>query len=248
MYLSIPADVFKLTYNTRMLITILTLFPDFFLTPLQQSILKRAQEKGAVEIKVVNIRDFTNDERRTTDDRPYGGGAGMVMKVEPIAKALESLGLHEKAEGRKVRTILTSAKGKRFEQASAKQYALLDELVIICGHYEGVDERVAENLIDEEVRIGEYVLSGGEPAALVMVDAVTRLLPGVLGNEESTQGESHEVEGVGGYPQYTRPEEFQGWKVPEILLQGHHAEIEKWREKKRPKLNEEIDTTESILE
>lgn len=219
-----------------MQITILTIFPEFFTTPLQQSIIKRAQEKGSVQIKVVNIRDFTDDERQTTDDRPYGGGAGMVMKVEPIAKALESMKLPSQDAQRKVRTILTSAKGKNFEQASAKKYAELEELVIICGHYEGVDERVAENLVDEEVRIGDYVLSGGETAALVMVDAITRLLPGVLGNENSNKGESHETEGVGGYPQYTRPEKFQGWKVPEILLQGNHAEIEKWRKEKRPKL------------
>lgn len=211
-----------------MTITILTLFPDFFTSALQASILKRAQVQGQVTFNIVNIRDFSQDKHKVTDDRPFGGGPGMVMKVEPIALALESLPQSDKSK-----TILTSAKGKLFNQQTAAAYAELDSLTIICGHYEGVDERVAEHLIDEEVRIGNYVLTGGEPAALVIADAVTRLLPGVLGNEASPQGESHSEPNKLGYPQYTRPEEFRGWKVPEVLLGGHHREIEAWREAHR---------------
>ncbi len=210
-----------------MTITLLTLFPEFFVSPLQESILKRAQQKGLVEYKIVNIRDFAQDKHKVTDDRPFGGGPGMVMKVEPIALALESIGVSKGQANSRI--ILTSAKGSLFAQQTAVEYSNVEHLVIICGHYEGVDERVAENLIDEEVRIGNYVLTGGEPASVVMIDAVTRLLPGVLGNEASPVNESHSVSGKLGHPQYTRPEEFRGWKVPEILLGGHHAEIEKWR-------------------
>ena len=222
-----------------MKLTILTLFPTFFDSPFQASILKRAQESQAVEFRVVDIRDSATDKHRVTDDRPDGGGAGMVVNVEPIYKALKDV-LGEEPEGHRLRNIqthawksrviLTSAKGKLFTQSSAQQYSKLEHLVIICGHYEGVDERVAEHLIDEEVRIGDYVLTGGEPAALVMADAVTRLLPDVLGNEESTVGESHSVPGFLAHPQYTRPEEFLGWKVPEVLLTGHHGQITEWRQ------------------
>jgi tRNA (guanine37-N1)-methyltransferase len=211
-----------------MIIHLLTLFPEFFESPLQESILKRAQAKNAVQFNIVNIRDFASDKHQTTDDRPYGGGPGMVMKVEPIALALQSL-----KTGTNTKKILTSAKGKMFSQPLAQEYAKLDDLVIICGHYEGVDERVdervVEHLIDEEVRIGDYVLTGGEPAAVVITDAVTRLLPGVLGNEASNEGESHSKPGFFAHPQYTRPEEFQGMRVPDVLLSGHHAEIAKWR-------------------
>lgn len=222
-----------------MKLTILTLFPEFFTTPFQASILKRAQEGNVVEFNVVNIRDFAVDKHHVTDDRPYGGGPGMVMKVEPIFAALENVLGCDPAQHRqhnretqewKARVILTSAKGKLFSQSSAQQYGKLEHLVILCGHYEGVDERVAEYLVDEEVRIGDYVLTGGEPAAIVMADAVTRLLPGVLGNEESNIGESHSVPGFLAHPQYTRPTEFHEWKVPDILLTGHHANITDWRE------------------
>lgn len=223
-----------------MKLSILTLFPTFFETPFQASILKRAQENGAIEFQIVNIRDFATDKHKVTDDRPYGGGPGMVMKVDTIFNALSGI-LGEPADEHrqknrllpapKTRVLLTSAKGKLFTQASARQYSELDHLVIICGHYEGVDERVAEHLVDEEVRIGDYVLTGGEPAAVVMADAVTRLLPTVLGNDESTVGESHSTPGFLAHPQYTRPEEFQGWKVPEILLTGHHAQITDWRQR-----------------
>jgi tRNA (guanine37-N1)-methyltransferase len=214
-----------------MRITFLTLFPDFFQTPLQSSILKRAAEKELTEFNVVNIRDFATDAYQTTDDRPFGGGPGMVMKIEPIDKALASLGL--KKGGEKSRIILTSAKGELFKQSTARSLSALDDLVIICGHYEGVDERVAQNLIDQEMSIGEFVLTGGEVAALVMADAVARLIPGVLGNELSNQGESHDQPGVLGFPQYTRPPEYNGWSVPEILLSGDHAAIKKWREEQR---------------
>jgi tRNA (guanine37-N1)-methyltransferase len=216
-----------------MTIHILTIFPDFFDSALNESILKRAQKDGTVTFNVINIRDFSTDKHKITDDRPYGGGPGMVMKVEPIARALESIGAKKGTSGKKI--LLTSAKGSLFTQQIAAGYSELNEIIIICGHYEGVDERVAEHLIDEEVRIGDYVLTGGEPAAVVMADAVTRLLPGVLGNEDSNKNESHSEPGKLGHPQYTRPEEFQGWKVPEVLLQGHHKEIEKWREEQKQK-------------
>lgn len=214
-----------------MKITILTLFPEYFQTPLRSSILHRAQEKNLLDFSVINIRDYAHDPHHITDDRPYGGGAGMVMKVEPIAEALEKLPV---TANRYV--ILTSAKGNHFTQEKAQLFSEKEELIIICGHYEGVDERVSEHLIDEEIRIGDYVLTGGEPASLVIADAVSRLLPGVLGNEESLDFESHTVSGVGAHPQYTRPEVFQGWQVPPVLLQGNHKEIEKWRKEKQRKL------------
>jgi len=209
-----------------MTITILTLFPDFFIGPLSESILKRAQAKNLVQIKIVNLRDYATDQHQTTDDRPFGGGPGMVMKVEPIAKALAEIKVKSKV-------VLTSAKGTLFTQQRAQDYSQLNDLVIICGHYEGVDERVAEHLVDEEIRIGDYVLTGGEAAAAVITDAVTRLIPGVLGNEVSNQGESHSQPGVMSYPQYTRPEVYNGWEVPPVLLTGDHAAIKKWREEQK---------------
>lgn len=216
-----------------MTITILTLFPDFFTSPLQSSIIKRAQAAGVVNVKIVNIRDYATDKHRVTDDRPFGGGPGMVMKVEPIDKALQALNLRKETLNHKI--VLTSAKGNLFTQAQARKFSELEELTIICGHYEGVDERVAEQLIDEEVRVGDYVLTGGEPAALIMLDAVTRLLPGALGNEASPNDESHTEPGILGFPQYTRPEEYNGWKVPEVLLTGHHQDISDWRDSQKKK-------------
>jgi tRNA (guanine37-N1)-methyltransferase len=218
-------------YNVHMQLTILTLFPEYFTSPLQSSIIHRAQLSEAVKFNIVNIRDFATDKHHTTDDRPFGGGAGMVMKIEPIDLALRSLGL----EKNNTKIVLTSAKGKLFNQQIAESFAKLEELVIICGHYEGVDERVAEHLIDEEIRIGDFVLTGGEGAALVIADAVTRLLPKVLGNPNSLDGESHQTEGQFGYPQYTRPEKYEGWVVPETLLGGNHKEIEYWRQSARKK-------------
>lgn len=221
-----------------MKLSILTLFPDFFGSVFASSILKRAAARGIVAYEVLNIRDFTTDKHRVTDDRPYGGGPGMVMKIEPIYAALTAvLGqdpVVQRAENRrlsrpKVQTILTSAKGRLFDQAQALQYRQLDHLVVICGHYEGVDERVADHLVDQEVRIGDYVLTGGEPAAVVIADAVTRLLPEALGNQQSIEGESHSQPGFLAHPQYTRPPIFQGWSVPTVLLDGHHAQITDWR-------------------
>lgn len=217
-------------------IHILTIFPDYFVTPLQTSILKRAVEARVVGYHPIDIRDFTTDKHRTTDDHPYGGGAGMVMKIEPIDRALESLGEH------KGHVILTSAKGRRFTQEDARRLAGMQNITIIAGHYEGVDERVAEHLVNEELRIGDYVLTGGEPAALVMIDAIVRLLPGVLGNEQSLAGESHDSPGKLSHPQFTRPEDYKGWCVPAELLSGSHAIIETWRTQRGRMENDESDT------
>jgi len=214
-----------------MTINILTLFPNFFSSPLAESMIKRAIDADLVTINVVNIRDFTTDKHHVTDERPFGGGPGMVMKVEPIDLALKSLKLSDDKFISQV--LLTSAKGKLFTQQLALDYANLQEITIICGHYEGVDQRVADYLADDEIRIGDYVMTGGESAALVITDVVTRLIPGVLGNEMSNQNESHHQPGVMGYPQYTRPENYQGWSVPPVLLTGDHKKITAWREENR---------------
>ncbi len=191
-----------------------------------ESIIKRALEKKLIDVNVINLRDFTNDKHKTVDDTPFGGGAGMVMKVEPIFEAIESL---KSETNSKSHTILFSAKGKKYTQADAARLSQYDNLTLICGRYEGVDERVAQNIADEEISIGDYVLTGGEIPAMAVVDSVARLIPGVLGNEESPKDESHSEEGYLEYPQFTRPENFNDWKVPEVLLSGNHKEIEKWR-------------------
>jgi tRNA (guanine37-N1)-methyltransferase len=214
---------------------ILTIFPEIFDSYFGESIIKRAKENGAVEIETHNLRDYTENKHRNVDDTPYGGGAGMVMRVEPIFNCINSLKAKSQkpdsaAGGLKARTILFSAKGKRYTQKDARRLAGYDQLILICGRYEGVDERVAEHLVDEEISIGDFVLTGGEIPAMLVVDSVTRLLPGVLGNEESAVFESHSEDGYLEYAQYTKPEEFEGWKVPEVLLSGNHKEIEKWRE------------------
>ncbi|PIR58602.1 MAG: tRNA (guanosine(37)-N1)-methyltransferase TrmD [Candidatus Pacebacteria bacterium CG10_big_fil_rev_8_21_14_0_10_56_10] len=227
-----------------MKITIITLFPEYFSSTLRTSVIGRALKQEHAQLELVDIRDFTDDDRRTADDRPYGGGPGMVLKPEPIARAIDSLRLyrdrHSAGESSPVqsgpspvRTVLTSAKGELFTQQRAQDYSQLNRLVVVCGHYQGVDERVARHLVDEEVRIGDYVLTGGEPAAAVIIDAVVRLLPGVLGNESSTADESHSQPGLLGHPQYTRPAEFRGWRVPAELLTGDHAAIEAWRQNQR---------------
>ena len=203
-------------------INVLTLFPDYFKTPLESSILGRAIKNELVEVNLVDIRHFTTDKHKTTDNRPFGGGPGMVLKVEPIYRALKSL----KPAGH---VILTSAKGKTFTQQLAQIWSRLPEITLICGHYEGVDERVAKNLIDEEVRIGDYVMTGGEPASLVMIDTMARLLPKALANQASPVNESHSQPGSLGFPQYTRPASFKGWQVPDDLLSGNHSSIDKWR-------------------
>ena len=205
-----------------MRIDILTIFPGMFESPLRESLLGRAIERGIVDIRVHDIRDATTDKHRQVDDEPYGGGPGMVMKPEPIFSAVESL-----AEGAK-RVLLLSPAGRRLEQAWVRELAAEPWLVLVCGRYEGVDERVALGLPAEEVSVGDYVLSGGEVPALVVVEAVTRLVPGVIGKEESHEQDSFQ-DGLLDHPHYTRPAEFRGLTVPEVLLSGNHAEIERWR-------------------
>jgi len=205
---------------------VLTIFPDFFNGPFQCGVVARAAEYGSLSLHVHDLRNWTHDLHRTVDDRPFGGGEGMVLKPEPIFDAVESI-WPERNPQQKV--ILLSAQGRRFTQSLAREFAGNEELLCICGRYEGVDERVAEHLADEEISIGDYVLSGGELAAAVIVDAVARLLPGVVGNQDSTVNESFEASGILDYPHWTRPADFRGWKAPEVLLGGNHAEIRKWR-------------------
>jgi tRNA (guanine37-N1)-methyltransferase len=201
-----------------------------FQVPFSTSILKRAIDRNLVTVGVHNIRDYTHDKHHTADDYPYGGGAGMVLKPEPIFEAVESITsdivLEEEKEAAPV--ILLTPQGRLFSQQIALELAEYHHLILICGHYEGVDERVRQNLVSDEISIGDYVLSGGEPAAMVVVDAVVRLLPGVLGSEDSIQDDSH-ITGLLEYPQYTRPEVYRGHAVPEILRSGNHAQIAKWR-------------------
>jgi tRNA (guanine37-N1)-methyltransferase len=253
---------------------LITIFPEFFTGPLEHGIVRKAREAGLIEVRVQDLRVFTKDKHRTVDDRPFGGGEGMVLKPEPLFEAVEfllgnSMGdAAEKCElDSKTAIVLLSAAGQRFTQETARRYAQLDRILLICGRYEGVDERVAEHLATEEVSIGDFVLSGGELPAALIVDAVTRLLPGALGNEASSQNESfsqnqqpanasnsspgdaydvgtqhHEQLGTGAapllspvskavldFPHYTRPADFRGWKVPDVLIGGNHAEVAKWR-------------------
>jgi len=229
---------------------LITIFPEFFSGPLDHGIVRRAREAAIVQIHVQDLREFTKDRHRTVDDRPFGGGEGMVLKPEPLFDAVESLlghGVGDSAsrEPSDVNTaiVLLSAAGKLFDQETARRYAKLQRLIFVCGRYEGVDERVAENLATEELSIGDFVLSGGELAAMLVIDAVVRLLPGALGNEASSQNESFSdqstvASGRGAsitrhslldFPHYTRPAEYRGWKVPEVLIGGNHAEVAKWR-------------------
>lgn len=207
-----------------MIFEILTLFPGMFVSPLGESILGKARERGLIQVRVHNIRDYATDKHQITDDRPFGGGEGMVMKPEPIVRLLDDL----KAEEPPPWVVLLSPQGHVFQQECARRWGSLPRLALICGRYEGVDERVAEHFADEEVSLGDYVLTGGELPAMVVLDAVARLLPGVLGNAASAAAESF-VEPVLEYPQYTRPREFRGHRVPEILLSGDHAAIHRWR-------------------
>ena len=201
---------------------ILTLFPGIFAGPLDESILKRARENGLVQVRVHNLRDFTHDQHRVVDDRPYGGGPGMLMKPEPIFEAVEKLQRPDSC------VVLMTPQGQPFTQALAGQFAGRPHLIIICGHYEGVDERVRAALVDEEISIGDYVLTNGALAAAVVVDAVTRLLPGAIGHEQSAADDSFATGLLEG-PQYTRPPEFRGMRVPDVLLSGDHGEVAKWR-------------------
>ncbi len=214
----------------RMKIDILTLFPEMFKGPFAESIVKRAKEKGLVEIKIHNLRDWATDKHKTVDDRPYGGGAGMVIRVDVVDRALRSL--RNKAQTAKWRVILLTPRGKVFDQQRAQKLSKFEHLILIAGHYEGFDARVHKYLVDEKISIGNYVLTGGELPAMILVDSIVRLLPGVLGAEESVVDETHTKPGYIKYPVYTRPENFKGWKVPEVLLSGNHREIEKWRKKK----------------
>lgn len=209
---------------------IISLFPEALETYTGASILRRAQEAGLVEVHMHQLRDFALDKHKTVDDTPYGGGAGMVLKIEPLAACLEAVLGESDISREKTRVLVTSAKGPVYKQVTAQHLAVTyQRIVLICGRYEGIDERFIEHFCDEEVSIGEYVLTGGELAALVVVDSVARLLPGVLGNEESAVTESHTEPGVTEHPQYTKPEEFLGYRVPEVLLSGHHQKIAEWR-------------------
>ena len=206
-----------------MRIHILTLFPDMFVGPFDQSIIKRAREGGLVSISIHDFRQYARDKHHVVDDYPYGGGGGMVLKPEPLFEAVESI----KGDAQ-IPVILLTPQGRLFSQQVAQELAAYDEMILICGHYEGVDERVRQHMVDDEISIGDYVLSGGELAAMVVVDAVVRQLPGVLGAEEAAGEDSH-ARGLLEYPQYTRPQLFRGWAVPEVLLSGNHAQIAKWR-------------------
>lgn len=225
----------------KMRFDIISLFPESFISYFGVSILKRAQEDGLIHISTHHLRDFAYDRHKTVDDTPYGGGAGMLLKVAPLAEAIETVKKEQRdiAEER-TRTILLSAKGKVFTQTEARRLVLsYDRLILICGRYEGVDERIAENFVDEELSIGNYVLTGGEIPAMAIVDAVARLIPGVLGNEESAETESHSVEGTLEYPQYTKPEIFREYTVPQVLLSGNHQAIAVWREKQSREISVE---------
>jgi tRNA (guanine37-N1)-methyltransferase len=208
-----------------MRIDVLTLFPEMFEGPFDFSIVNRARENKIVEINIHNLRDWATDKYKSVDDHPYGGGAGMVMRVDIIDAAVSKL------KTDKTKVILLDAGGERLTQKKAIQLAHYSHLILICGHYEGVDHRVHEKIADEVISVGDYVLSGGELPAMTIIDSIVRLLPGALGNEESLIEESHNNEGKTEYPQYTRPEEYKGWKVPEILLSGNHSKIKDWRNK-----------------
>src|SRR5436305_1177394 len=227
-------------------VDIFTLFPGMFQGPFNESILKRAQERGLLSIRLHNIRDAATDKHHIVDDYPYGGGAGMVMKPEPIFAAVESI-----YEGGPI--ILLTPRGRLFDQQIAHELAHEPRITLLCGHYEGIDERVHQHLVTDEISIGDFVLTGGELAAMIVVDATSRLLPGVLGGEESTLVESHS-NGLLEYPHFTRPPEFRGWCVPDVLLSGNHAEIARWRRKeairrtraRRPDLFEKLDLSSKV--
>ena len=233
-----------------MRIDILTLFPDFFREPFEQSLIGRARRGGLVDIEIHNLRDFTDDPHRNVDDTPYGGGAGMVFRAEPMAKALRALNEGEK----NAKVIYLSAEGVPLTQRRANQLSLEKRLVVICGRYKGIDERIRQQYVTDEISIGDYVLSGGEPAAVVLVDAVVRLIPEVMGDFESALMDSFQ-DGLLDCPWYTRPREFEGMRVPEILVQGNHAEIRRWRRRqalkrtleRRPDLLERAELSEEDL-
>ncbi len=217
-----------------MKIDVLTLFPAMFAGPLDESIIRRARETGLLDLKIHQLRDYTHDRHKTVDDRPFGGGPGMLLKPEPIFEAVEQIARE------KTRIILLSPAGRPFSQAIAAELARMDDLLLVTGHYEGFDERIREQLADDELSIGDYVLTNGALPAMVIIDAVVRLLPGALGDDESSKEESFSPGGPGlEYPQYTRPAEFRGMKVPEVLLSGNHAEIARWRAEQAAKRTRE---------
>ena len=230
---------------------VLTLFPEMITQTLSHSILGRAQKDGLISVDAINIRDFTQNKQKHVDDYPYGGGAGMVMQAQPIFDAYQSIA--ETAEG--ARVIYMSPQGRPFTQEIAQELAREDNLVFLCGHYEGVDERIIESIVTDEISLGDFVLTGGEIAAIAMIDAVSRLCDGVLGKEESYQDESFS-DGLLEYPQYTRPAEFMGQEVPEVLLSGHHGNVKKWRReqsllrtaKKRPDLLKQAELSKKEIE
>ncbi|HUS82145.1 MAG TPA: tRNA (guanosine(37)-N1)-methyltransferase TrmD [Dehalococcoidia bacterium] len=232
-----------------MRIDVLTLFPEMFSGPLQASILGRAIESGIVEVVLHNIRDYAEDKHHVVDDYVFGGGPGMVMKPEPLFAAVEVVSGLDAAKGH---VVLLTPQGRLLTQQIGEELSRRERLILVCGHYEGVDERVREHLVDDEISIGDYVLSGGELPAMVLIDVIVRRLPGVLGSDESLAEESH-AEGLLEYPQYTRPAEFRGWEVPEVLLSGHHAQIAAWRRqqsmlrtaRRRPDLLDKIEMTEA---
>ena len=224
-----------------MKIDIVTLFPEICRAPLSKSMMKRAQEKGIVELHIHNLRDWTTDKHHVVDDAPFGGGQGMVMKPEPIFAAVEDLKQRRaNSERRALKIVLMSPAGRRLDQELAAELSQESHLIVLCGHYEGVDHRVIEHLVDLEISIGDYVLTNGAIAAVVLVDAIVRLLPGALGHERSAVDDSfsHESSHLEA-PQYTRPAEFRGWKVPEVLLSGNHTEIAKWRKEQAIKRTRE---------
>jgi tRNA (guanine37-N1)-methyltransferase len=243
---------------------VFTLLPEVFPPYLESSILKRAVQRGLIDVRVHNIRDYTHDKHHTTDDTPYGGGGGMVMKPEPVFEAVESvlgLALHPRLLGTplsppqldpKIPIILLTPQGRVFNQRIAEELSAHERMALLCGRYEGVDERVREHLVTDEISIGDYVLTGGELPALILIDAVSRLIPGVLGDPTGAEDDSHSM-GLLEYPHYTKPAEFRGWKVPDILLSGDHAKIDKWRREqallrtysKRPDMLENADLSES---
>lgn len=230
--------------NVRPLkVSILTLFPELIEPNFEQSILKRAKEKGLFKPRIINIRDFAKNKHRTVDDRPYGGGAGMVMQIGPVARAIRAA---KKQNSGKV--YLLSPTGKRFDQAMAMKMAKARCFTLVCGHYEGLDQRIHDHLIDDEISIGDYVLTGGEPAAIVIIDAVTRLIPSVLGDDASALQDSFS-DGLLDYPHYTRPMKYGHWKVPEVLMAGHHKKINWWRRQEQIKrtLNRRPDLLENIM-
>jgi len=213
---------------------VITIFPNFFNSFLSESIIKRAQEKGLIQINIHNLRDFTKDRHKTVDDKAFGGGIGMVLKIEPIYEAVQFL--KSKVKGKKTKVILFTPRGKRFNQKMATEFSKMNQLIMICGRYEGVDERVAKYIVDENISIGNFVLMGGEVAAMAIIESIARLIPGVLGKPQLLKERVTKEKAFIEYPQYTRPEVFKSkegkkWRVPKVLLSGHHKKISEWRKK-----------------